>query len=185
MYGMTPMVHKPGELLAVLQRSTKQPLKSRRANKSRYRRVAWGPMDTPAADAEAPREVSRLCLRAVPVAGGNFGGADGSGGGGGGGGYTAGIGGYGQWDVNTALPQYGVSYCSPGGSGGGGSSAYNTDLVTSINESGAVGSCSGAAATMALAWDSPTTLQARQLVQSPVPINLRPPFTFSYSGNNG
>jgi hypothetical protein len=128
-------------------------------------------------------------LRTVSVgsggAGANFGGADGSGGGGGGGGYTAGSGGYGQWDVNTALPQYGVSYCSPGGSGGGGSSAYNPNLVSSINESGAVASCSGATASMAVAWDAPTTLQMRQLVQSPVPINLRPPYTFSYLGNNG
>jgi hypothetical protein len=31
----------------------------------------------------------------------------------------------------------------------------------------------------------PVTLQLRQLVQSPVPVNLSPPFTFSYTGTNG
>lgn len=29
------------------------------------------------------------------------------------------------------------------------------------------------------------TLQLRQIVLSPVPVNLRPPYTFSYTGNNG
>ena len=31
----------------------------------------------------------------------------------------------------------------------------------------------------------PVTLQVRQMVLSPVPVNLKPPFTFSYTGNNG
>ncbi len=86
--------------------------------------------------------------------GNNFGGSDGSGGGAGGGGYTGGSGSYGQWDVNTALPEYGVGYCSPGGSGGGGASAYNPKLVTSISESGTVRACTpGAAPVMAVTWD--------------------------------
>jgi hypothetical protein len=31
----------------------------------------------------------------------------------------------------------------------------------------------------------PVTLQVRQVVLSPVPVNLKPPFTFGYTGNNG